>query len=219
MNKRIGKSRPNGIENGEVNSTLQLMTFGRKLWWLVLPACCFGTFDVVGQESALKAPSELLSVQEPPKTVPRVLDNATPEKTRVVVSLSRQRAYLLVGDEVAMDVPVSTGKRRAQTPTGEFKVEEKSAHFAAPWFGDFVDSEGRVARSNVSTRVDAAPSGTKFRPAELRYHLRLNAEGLSLHAGSLPGYPATDTSVRLAPDIAPLIFQRVQVGTPVKIED
>lgn len=195
------------------------MTFGQKIWWFVLLLCCFWIFDAVGQETSLKAPSELISVQEPPKTVPRVLDNAIPENTRVVVSLSRQRAYLLVGDEVAMDVPVSTGKRRAQTPTGEYKVEEKSARFAAPWFGDFVDSVGRVARSNVSTRVDAAPSGTKFRPAELRYHLRLNAEGLSLHAGLLPGYPSADKSVRLAPDIAPLIFQRVQVGTPVKIED
>lgn len=160
-----------------------------------------------------------MAVQEPPKTVPRVLEKAAPENTRVVVSLGRQRAYLLVGDEVAMDVPVSTGKRRAQTPTGDFKVEEKSARFAAPWFGDFVDGDGRVVRAGASTRVDAAPSGTKFRPVELRYNLRLNAEGLSLHAGTLPGYPAADTGVRLAPDIAPLFFQRVQVGTPVKIED
>jgi lipoprotein-anchoring transpeptidase ErfK/SrfK len=195
------------------------MTFGRKLWCFVLPVCGLWAFDAVGQEPALKSPTELVSVQEPPKTVPRVLDNATPENTRIVVSLSRQRAYLLVGDEVAMDVPVSTGKRRAQTPTGDFKVEEKSARFAAPWFGDFVDGDGRVVRAGASTRVDAAPSGTKFRPAELRHHLRLNAEGLSLHAGNLPGYPAADTGVRLAPDIAPLFFQRVQVGTPVKIED
>ena len=215
----MGRSRPNGIENGEVNPTLLCMTAGRKILCLALPVCGLWVAEGLSQEPAGKTPAELIVVQEPPKTVPRVLEKAAPENTRVVVSLGRQRAYLLVGDEVAMDVPVSTGKRRAQTPTGDFKVEEKSARFAAPWFGDFVDGDGRVVRAGASTRVDAAPSGTKFRPVELRHHLRLNAEGLSLHAGSLPGYPAADTGVRLAPDIAPLFFQRVQVGTPVKIGD
>jgi hypothetical protein len=74
-------------------------------------------------------------------------------------------------------------------------------------------------RAGVSTRIDAAPSGTTFQPSEVRYFLRLTAEGLALHAGRVPGYPAADTAVRLPPDIAPLFFQRVQAGTPVKIED
>jgi hypothetical protein len=49
--------------------------------------------------------------------------------------------------------------------------------------------------------------------------MALNGEGLALHAGRLPGYPAADTAVRLPAEIAPLIFQRVQQGTPVKIEE
>jgi hypothetical protein len=71
----------------------------------------------------------------------------------------------------------------------------------------------------VSTRIDAAPSGTTFRAVPVQYYLRLNDEGLSLHAGRLPGYSASDTAVRLPADIAPLIFQRVKQGTPVKIEE
>jgi lipoprotein-anchoring transpeptidase ErfK/SrfK len=157
--------------------------------------------------------------QEPPKVVPRVDQLATPENTSIVVSLGRQRAYLLVDGEVAIDAPVSTGKRRGQTPVGEYTILEKAARHLSSLHGDFVDAEGRVVRAGVSTRIDAAPSGTTFQPSEVRYFLRLTAEGLALHAGRVPGYPAADTAVRLPPDIAPLFFQRVQAGTPVKIED
>ena len=68
-------------------------------------------------------------------------------------------------------------------------------------------------------RWKRAPSGAIFRPSEVRYYVKLNDEGLALHAGRLPGYPASDTAVRLPADIAPLIFQRVQEGTLVKIEE
>jgi lipoprotein-anchoring transpeptidase ErfK/SrfK len=167
----------------------------------------------------LKKPSELMVVQDPPKVVPRVLDGATPDNTRLLVSLGRQRAFLLVGDEVAVDTPVSTGKRRAMTPVGDFTIIEKSATHSSNLHGDFVDAEGRTVRTGVSTRIDPAPSGTKFQAVPVQNFMRLTAEGLSLHAGRVPGYRATDQTVRLPADIAPLIFQRVKNGTPVKIEE
>lgn len=184
--------------------------------------CAVGVGVALAQESApaeMKAPSELIAAQDPPKVVPRVLELATPENTSLVVSLARQRAYLYVGSEAAIDTPVSTGKRRGQTPAGQYTITEKAATYSSNLHGDFVDAAGHVVRSGVSTRIDAAPSGTVFRPDPVKYHMALNADGLSLHAGRLPGYPAADTSVRLPADIAPLIFQRVQKGTPVKIEE
>ena len=168
---------------------------------------------------ALRPPAELLAAQDPPKVVPRVLDLATPENTRIMVSLGRQRVYLRVGDEVAIDAPVSSGKRRARTPAGEYVIVEKSATQSSNRHGDFVDRDGRVVRHGVSTRVDPAPSGTVFVMVPVQYHLRLDEAGLALHAGRLPGYPAADTSVRLPADIAPLIYQRVKTGTPVTIEE
>jgi hypothetical protein len=175
----------------------------------------------VAQQPAptLKKPSELMAVQDPPKVVPRVLDGATPENTSLLVSLSRQRAFLLVGDEVAVDTPVSTGKRRAMTPSGDFAITEKSATHSSNLHGEFVDEHGRTVRTGVSARIDPAPSGTKFQAVAVQNFMRLSAEGLSLHAGRLPGYRASDQTVRLPADIAPLIFQRVKVGTPVVIED
>ncbi len=171
------------------------------------------------EESAPKSPGEIILVQDPPKVVPRVLDQATLENTSVVVSLGRQRAYLYVGSEAAIDTPVSTGKRRGQTPAGRYTITKKTATYTSNRHGDFVDAAGNVVRSGVSTRIDAAPSGTVFRPEPVRYHMALNDEGLALQAGRLPGYPAADTAVRLPADIAPLIFQRVQEGTLVKIEE
>jgi lipoprotein-anchoring transpeptidase ErfK/SrfK len=171
------------------------------------------------EEPAQKTPGDLAVTQAPPKTVPRVLDQATPENTRIVISLGRQRAYLYVGEEVAIDTPVSSGKRRGQTPTGDFEIMDKVAAHQSNLHGDFVDREGQAVRHGVSTRIDAAPSGTVFRIVPAEYYMKLNDEGLALHAGRLPGYPAADTAVRLPADIAPLVFQRVQQGTPVKIED
>jgi lipoprotein-anchoring transpeptidase ErfK/SrfK len=168
---------------------------------------------------AIEPPADLVLVQDPPKVVPRVLEQAQPETTRIVVSLGRQRAYLYAGDEVAIDTPVSTGKRRGQTPTGDFAVMEKSAAQLSNRHGDFVDAAGNVVRHGVSTRIDPAPSGTAFRVAPAEYYLKLDNDGLALHAGRLPGYPAADTAVRLPADIASLVFQRVREGTPVRIED
>jgi lipoprotein-anchoring transpeptidase ErfK/SrfK len=213
--------KANGIENGEWNPTVRSMLGAMRS----LPACvAAAALAMTGgwaqdSPSALRSPSELKSVQDPPKVVPRVVDQAKPENTRIVVSLGRQRAYLYVGDEVAIDTPVSTGKRRGQTPVGAYSVVDKAATHSSNLHGDFVDAEGRVVRAGVSTRIDAAPSGTVFRPDAVQYHMALNAEGLALHAGRLPGYPAADTAVRLPADIAPLIFQRVQNGTPVEIEE
>jgi len=177
------------------------------------------TWAAAQEVPELKPPAELLAVQDPPKVVPRVLDRAQPDNTRVTVSLGRQRAYLYVDDEVAIDTPVSTGKERGRTPAGEYEILEKSTTQRSKLHGDFVDAEGSVVRSGVSTRIDAAPSGTTFAVVPVKYFLRLTAEGLALHAGRLPGYPAADTAVRLPADIAPLIYQRVKKGTPVKIEE
>lgn len=171
------------------------------------------------QDAAPIAPAELITVQDPPKVVPRVLDLATPENTRLVISLGRQRAVLLVGDEAAIDTPVSSGKRRAPTPPGQFAVAEKLIEQSSNFHGDFVDARGTIVRPGVSTRVDAAPSGTTFRPVPVHYFLRLNSEGMALYAGRLPGYPAADMAVRLPADIAPLIYQRVKPGTLVLIEE
>lgn len=150
--------------------------------------------------------------------VPRLMDTATPDNTHVLVSLSKQRAYLLVGDEIALDTPISSGKRAGMTPNGNFTVLEKDPNHFSSIFGSFVDNGGRTVRGGVSLKIDSAPSGTHYVGAPMKWFMRLTQDGVGMHVGILPGYPASHGCVRLPADIAPLIYAKVKVGTPVEID-
>jgi lipoprotein-anchoring transpeptidase ErfK/SrfK len=166
----------------------------------------------------MKHASELINKQDPPKVVPRLMDTATPDNTHVLVSLSKQRAYLLVGDEIALDTPISSGKRAGMTPNGNFTVLEKDPNHFSSIFGSFVDNGGRTVRGGVSLKIDSAPSGTHYVGAPMKWFMRLTQDGVGMHVGILPGYPASHGCVRLPADIAPLIYAKVKVGTPVEID-
>ena len=85
----------------------------------------------------MKRASDLIHRQEPINVSPRLLEQITPDKARVRVSLSKQRAYLLMGDEVVIDSPISSGKRARPTPTGSFHVLEKDKDHRSSIYGDF----------------------------------------------------------------------------------
>jgi lipoprotein-anchoring transpeptidase ErfK/SrfK len=121
------------------------------------------------------------------------------------------------GDEIAIDTPISSGKRAGMTKPGSFKVLEKDADHRSNIYGNFVDSKGRVVRSGVSTRIDSAPSGTRFVGAPMRWFMRLTWEGVGMHVGHLPGYPASHGCIRMPEEIAALFYQKVKIGTPAKI--
>ena len=48
---------------------------------------------------------------------------------------------------------------------------------------------------------------------------RLTWQGVALHAGNLPGYPASHGCVRLPPEFAKLLFGVTTLGTPVIVAD
>jgi lipoprotein-anchoring transpeptidase ErfK/SrfK len=166
-----------------------------------------------------KPASQLITKQAKPQTVPRVLEKATPDNTRVYVSLGKQRAYLLVGDEVAIDTPISSGKRAGMTPKGSFTVLEKDADHRSSVYGNFVNSSGQVVRAGVSTRIDSAPSGTHYVGAPMKWFMRLTWQGVGMHVGILPGYPASHGCIRMPDDIAKMFYDRVKIGTPAVIGD
>ncbi len=189
----------------------------RTLWCLAGFACVvICGVPRASAESPRKA-AELIGQQEPAVISARVMELIRPDNSRILVSISKQRAYLMLGDEVAIDTPVSTGKRAGMTPPGEFTVMEKDPDHRSNIYGNFVDGKGRMVRSGVSTRIDSAPSGSRFSGAPMYHFLRLNEQGLGLHAGHLPGYPASHGCIRLPVDIAPLFFKNVKTGTPAKI--
>ena len=167
----------------------------------------------------MRKATELISRQAPLKVNQAVLKQATPENTHIVVSISKQRAYLMVGDQVAADGPISSGRRGHESPRGHFNVMEKDPNHHSSLYGDFVDGSGRTVRGGVSARSDSAPSGTHFAGAAMRWFLRLTGEGVGMHVGILPGYPASHGCIRQSVDGAKLFYDNVKVGTPVEVGD
>ncbi len=161
----------------------------------------------------------LISKQEPPKITPRVLEQLTPETSSILVSLSKQRAYLMLGGEIAVDTPISSGKKSRMTPKGRFKVLEKDKDHRSSVYGAFVDKQNRIVRGGVSTRIDSAPSGTHYVGAPMLFFLRLTGDGVGMHIGVLPGYAASHGCVRLPAEIAPIFYEKSKVGTPAEIVD
>lgn len=159
---------------------------------------------------------EFIRKQDPPMISARLMEKVTPDNSRVLISLSKQRAWLMLGEEAVIDTPVSTGKAAGQTPTGKFSVVEKDPDHRSNLYGDFRDRKGRVVRAGVSLKIDSAPSGTHFVGAPMDWFCRFNG-AIGMHVGILPGYPASHGCVRLPREIAPRIYEKVKIGTPVEV--
>ncbi|HEY0792026.1 MAG TPA: L,D-transpeptidase family protein [Chthoniobacterales bacterium] len=164
-------------------------------------------------------PQELIQKQAPPVINRSVYDRLGPDNATIVVSLSRQRVYVMAGQDVAIDSPVSSGKHAGMTPTGDFTIVQKDKDHRSNVYGNFVDAHGRVVRAGVSAVIDAAPSGTHFEGAPMSYFMRITWEGVGLHVGILPGYAASHGCIRLPREVAQATFVKVRVGTPVRVAD
>jgi lipoprotein-anchoring transpeptidase ErfK/SrfK len=105
-----------------------------------------------------------------------------------VIDLDQQRAYFYKGDQIVGVSIVSTGREGYDTPPGEFRITEK----------------------------DPRPRGTIFRGAAMPYFLRIHG-GIGMHAGYLPGYPASHGCIRLPEKMAVQFFKSAAVGTTVEI--
>jgi lipoprotein-anchoring transpeptidase ErfK/SrfK len=165
----------------------------------------------------MRRPSDLIRKQEPVKVNQKLLRQISPDQLHIIVSLPKQRAYLMMAEEVVIESPISSGKRGHTSPGGKFTVLEKDPNHHSTLYGDFVDSSGRVVRAGVSARIDAAPSGTHFAGAPMKWFMRLTGEGVGMHVGFLPGYPASHGCIRMPEEGAKLFYDHVKVGTPVSV--
>lgn len=167
----------------------------------------------------MRKASDFISRQAPLKVNQSLLKQATSDNTRIVVSIPKQRAYLMIGEKIVADGPISSGRRGHESPMGHLHVLEKDPNHHSSLYGDFVDGSGRVVRAGVSARIDSAPSGTHFAGAAMKWFLRLTEDGVGMHIGILPGYPASHGCIRESVDGAKLFYDYVKVGTPVDVGD
>jgi lipoprotein-anchoring transpeptidase ErfK/SrfK len=136
-------------------------------------------------------------------------------ETSVEIDLEQQTAYLLKNGRPVLASPISSGRYGHLTKTGSFKILEKERTHYSSMYGKIVDARGNtiVADADADMRV---PGGGKFIPAPMHYFMRFNgADGM--HAGYLPGYPASHGCVRMPQEYAIAFFNSVSAGTPVTV--
>ena len=136
-------------------------------------------------------------------------------ETSVEIDLEEQRAYLLQNGRPVLASPISSGRYGHLTETGSFKVVEKERNHYSSIYGKIVDAYGRtvVADADVDMQV---PRGCRFVPAAMPYFMRFHGSD-GMHAGYLPGYPASHGCVRMPEELAIAFYQAVDVGTPVTV--
>ena len=133
----------------------------------------------------------------------------------VEIDLEQQTAYLIYGNEVVLTSPISSGRQGHQTKRGRFKVIQKERRHHSNLYGKIVDGRGRTIVADADSDMPV-PRGAKFIPAPMPYFIRFNgAEGM--HAGHLPGYPASHGCVRLPERNAVSFYNALEVGSPVTV--
>jgi lipoprotein-anchoring transpeptidase ErfK/SrfK len=134
---------------------------------------------------------------------------------RVEIDLEEQRAYLLQGRRIVLTSPVFSGRYGHLTKTGSFKIIEKERTHFSSLYGKIVNGDGDtiVADADADMKV---PRGCRFIPAPMHYFMRFHgADGM--HAGYLPGYPASHGCVRMPEQYAVAFFNALPTGTPVQV--
>ena len=135
--------------------------------------------------------------------------------TSVEIDLEEQTAYLLQNGRPVLATPISSGRYGHLTERGSFKILDKERNHYSSMYGKIVDARGNTIVTDADADMRVPPGG-KFIPAPMHYFMRFSgADGM--HAGYLPGYPASHGCVRMPEQYAIAIFNSVSVGTPVTV--
>jgi lipoprotein-anchoring transpeptidase ErfK/SrfK len=136
-------------------------------------------------------------------------------KVAILIDLDAQHAYLYSRGQVVLTAPVSTGREGYDTPAGKYQVIEKDIDHRSSIYGAY-EINGRIVKENVNVRKDPRPPGATFVGAPMPYFLRV-VGGVGLHAGYLPGYPASHGCIRMPESKAERFYEAARLGTPVTI--
>ena len=138
-----------------------------------------------------------------------------PRKISVVVDLTAQEAYLYAGGQLALKASISTGREGYNTSPGRYKIIEKDIDHRSSIYGEYV-LDGVVIKPDANVHKDPKPRGAIFIGAPMPYFMRIY-DGVGLHEGDLPGYPASHGCIRMPGSKAKRFFAAVKLGTPVKV--
>lgn len=146
-----------------------------------------------------------------------LLAKTNASNSSIIVNLTLQRAFLMNGEEIAMDYPISSGQSRFPTPAGNYKILEKTVDKRSNLYGKMLDAEGTVINYDADTRSDAIPEGGSFQGASMANWMRLTGDGVGMHRGPVPRYPASHGCVRTPGSVVTIVYSKVAKDTPVSI--
>src|ERR1700739_3497504 len=106
-----------------------------------------------------------------------------------IVSLKGQKVSFYDADGWVLRAPVSSGQSERETPAGVFSVLQKDKDHHSNLYDD----------------------------AWMPNMLRITWNGIALHGGQLPGYPASHGCVRMPYDFAEHLFDKTEIGMRVII--
>ena len=118
-------------------------------------------------------------------------DDASLAPVSIVISIPDQKAYVYRGETLIAASTVSTGKDGKDTPLGTFTILQKS-------------------EKHKSNLYDSAP---------MPFMQRLTWDGVAIHAGMNPGFPASHGCIRVPTEFAKKLFAVTSKGTPVLVTD
>ena len=144
-----------------------------------------------------------------------LLATAQAQSNSVEIDLQDQRAYLIQNGRVVLASPISSGRLGHHTKPGRFKVIQKERRHYSNLYGKIVDWSGNTVVSDADSDMPL-PRGCRFVPAPMPYFIRFDG-ATGLHAGYLPGYPASHGCVRMPEQYAIAFFRAVEKGTPVNV--
>jgi hypothetical protein len=120
---------------------------------------------------------------------PRVHLSGAARPVLAIVSLSDQRISLYGAEGKIQESPISTGATGYETPAGIFSIVQKKEFHTSNLYED----------------------------GEMPYMQRITWTGIALHAGNLPGHPASHGCVRLPMQFAQRLFDMTEMGMRVVI--
>lgn len=121
------------------------------------------------------------------RTVEAVETRPAGEPLMAIVSLSHQRITVYDADGWILRAPISSGQPGYETPAGIYSVLQKEEEHHSNLYDD----------------------------ASMPFMQRITWSGIALHAGLLPGYPASHGCVRMPFDFAQRLFDMTKIGMRV----
>lgn len=189
----------------------------RIRWLLSLCLAIVVTSSSVAGEAGPNVGQRAVSSPKPPALVPPVLGKAATKNLAIKVNLKTQRLQLLVDGVMAIDSPVSTGRRDLETPAGQFQIGKKEASPKPDTYGNLIDANGKIVIAGVFKTLDPVPRGLRFQPIARDHLMAIKDQKFSLHGGKTCALPVSDGAIIVPPEVAKLLFSKVSTGCPIEI--